>query len=114
MARPRALTRKWSRDRVREHRQREKDRKVFMAGLFQDAPDGFGQRVRFRFEHSADGVPVVTINLPDQECADHVNRFAASVGVAPDTVLEAFAKEAGRRLVNGDFQVSKGADSGSS
>ena len=104
----RIITKKENREAVQQHREREKDRAQLIAALFEDAPDGFGRRVRFRFEYDADGVEMVTINLPDQECADHVNSFAASVGINPNVVLNALAKEAGRRLVNGDFRVSKG------
>ena len=95
-------------ERLKKHRETVKFRQALIAALFEDAPDGFGRRVRFRFEYDADGVEMVTINLPDQECADHVNSFAASVGINPNVVLNALAKEAGRRLVNGDFRVSKG------
>ena len=95
-------------ERLKKHRETVKSQRALIAALFEDAPDGFGRRVRFRFEYDADGVEMVTINLPDQECADHVNSFAASVGINPNVVLNALAKEAGRRLVNGDFRVSKG------
>ena len=95
-------------ERLKKHRETAKFQRALIAALFEDAPDEFGRRVRFRFEYSADGVEMVTINLPDQECADHVNSFAASRGIDPRAVLEVLAKVAGRKLVSGDFESLAG------
>ena len=107
-----AQTVKQRRDRTREQvrlsRQREQDRQQLLRALFEGAPDGFGKRFTFSMA-AVDGEPIVTLKLPEQRDADHVNAFAAKIGIKPDAVLRVIAEYAGRRFLRGDFQ-QEGSD----
>ena len=83
MARPRALTKKWSRDRVREHRQREKDRAELMAVFSAACPKGIGEHIGIRIELEG-GEPRLVWNLDDVGAA-FLNEFAASIITDPNT-----------------------------
>lgn len=98
-----------TREQVKKHRQNEKDRQLLLRDLFEDAPAGFGKRFTFRIDY-VDGEPIVTLKLPEQRDADHVNRFAAKIRIKPDAVLRVIAEYAGRRFMRGDFQQEDSND----
>ena len=83
-------------------RQREKqraaDRQQLLRALFEGAPANFGKRMRFSMDPEGG---TATVTIPDQECADHVNRFAAKIGVDPDAVLREIALYAAGKLGKG-------------
>ena len=112
-----ALTKKeGNRERVREHRQREKDRAKLMAVFSAACPKGIGEHIRIRIELE-DGEPRLVWNL-DAEGAAFLNEFAASIITDPNTggandVMRELSLHIGKKLARREYDWQNGeADNG--
>ena len=101
-----ALTKKGNRERVKQHRQREKDRASLMAVFSAAAPEGIGEHVRIGLEVE-DGEPRLVWNL-DEAGAAFINEFAASIGAPPDGVMRELSLHIGKKLIRQEYDWRKG------
>lgn len=96
--------RQYMKDKVKEHRQREKDRKDLIRDFMANAPEGIGEHIRFGF-HEVDGQMECYIDLKDQAGADYMNEYSQRLGIDPKAVMREMAQHALMKLKRGEFGV---------
>ena len=105
-----------NRERVREHRQREKDRAELMAMFSAACPEGIGEHIRIGLELE-NGEPHLVWNL-DEEGAKFINEFAATIPMPGDQkfpgdlVLRELSMYMGKKLMGREYDWQWEADSG--
>ena len=109
MARPRALTKKWSRDRVREHRQREKDRAELMALFSAAAPEGIEKHIRYSLAVE-DGEVRLVWDITDEGAA-FIDKFCSNIegrSYDPKAVMRELSLHIGKQLIRRAYDGQKG------
>ena len=103
-----ALTKKeGNRERVREHRQRERDRAELMRVFSAACPEGIGEHIRISLELE-DGEPHLAWYL-DDEGAKFINDFAATIEMPgdqkfpADLVLRELSVYMGKKLMGREY-----------
>ncbi len=102
-----------NRERVRAHRQREKDRAKLMAMFSAAAPEGIEDHIHYRLAVE-DGEPRLVWNL-DEAGAAFINEFAANIdglSVDPKAVMRELSLHIGKKLIRRAYDEQKGEKHG--
>ena len=93
-----------TRERVQQHRQREKARAKLMAAFFAAAPEGIGKHITIRLEVE-NGEDRLVWHL-DEAGAAFLNKFAANIegfSVDPNAVMRELSLHIGRKLARHEY-----------